>query len=951
MSTSDPSNSPSPSLEAASPSPAARNLSYGVANFRLQPAPRSRRSAAARSSPHHHKGPESQCSSPVSQPSPLFENRGKFLEHLSWDTRPSSAELDHPPTMQPFTLSSPPEKGIRLQQSTNTLDDLVALYHHSGSGPVKETSMQTRNRRRPSVPVSVFEESCITPSFPSSGAPPLPRPAEETQVTGNYDPNVRLSTQAGTAASSRRGSSKRCSPSQPIDHPVPSTRLRRISSSSTLCCSSPLSFSPKLVGKRGQEQQKMQRDFTALSFPPMTPLTPSRADQLHTPVDARVGVGIAEIPSAELSGQAEIDRTPLSATLKEIGAKRDDITYTSDFAARKEWNVPGWAARLQANHHRCSILDANRLAADDFRPLRSSIESQRKTAKGASQTDASTLGLPQLTVAGDVAPNSPNGFLLDGDPFSPAKLPREDAMEIPRTDKAKVGKASSLSRKRSRSEPQRIESSVRGAGRFDVQTGRVSSESRRLSELIDALKLPRSLNKGWGVRLPYRRSEANEKPPEEKRDGWGGILTRSSWFRSTDKGPLLSPCLPSVPALTVAPVLLASDKQHSPRTILCEEVAVIAKPAPLLTKEVRRARFNSLKLVEMIPDRRPSEQSLTSQESEDDWEDMASLVSASSSDSSSSQESALESTNDSGLSSSQEMTLKSANNPGLSLSLETMHEAGGLSDKSLLERGVPRFATPTSPMSLCRSEAAGADDSDGRNGWQRLLGLGRLSSSSVFSVSPPPKQGHFLYDDRVIVIGQPSSPRVLPRGVPTGYPIIETMERRIVTKGENSVESTPIQAKQASRRRSWKLFAVLVIALLVSVGFNVALLVTRKNAEHHTTAPPQPTSTNAAPVIRSNVVLSDAGAAAVPPAASPPPPLTSPISTVPAASDSEESDRHDSQADASLDEANGRPQQGAGNGADDATSVAPTQLHERSYVQVDADTMHHHRSAVRSWLL
>uniref|UniRef100_V5GLM1 Uncharacterized protein n=1 Tax=Kalmanozyma brasiliensis (strain GHG001) TaxID=1365824 RepID=V5GLM1_KALBG len=151
----------------------------------------------------------------------------------------------------------------------------------------------------------------------------------------------------------------------------------------------PLTPSPgatlrKRMGWRGAQSAQLA-DETAIIMSPGSPLTPRRADALHTPTQA----SISSIPENE----------PLSATLKALGAKRRTERFASTCApllspdgadvkspnsekfelmtaTRKIFHLPTWV-RFEAKHHaRTQAAEENRQAAAGFEELRKKISTE-----------------------------------------------------------------------------------------------------------------------------------------------------------------------------------------------------------------------------------------------------------------------------------------------------------------------------------------------------------------------------------------------------------------------------------------------------------------------------------------------------------------------------------------------------------------------------------------------
>ncbi|SPO35942.1 uncharacterized protein PSFLO_01413 [Pseudozyma flocculosa] len=809
--------SPPSSPDEAGVSRAPHNPNYGIAKFQLQPAPRDRRSARARSPRLRRRGSQdsqttinggdSGNSSAEDVDLAVDEARhGRFQEHLSWDARPSSCDLDTPPRLD-----------ARLPA------DVVGIATAPSPGPDREAMQQQTNlRRQPSVPRSVYEE-VQSPSSASMDVDEFPLPLASAMLEATsqgQDPNVRLSAQAGTVAHSRRA---------------------HIPLHGAAC--------QVVVGRRGQERLKRQRESTILTLPPMSPLTPRRAETLHTPTRVRADAVRAQqvnghlavetpAPASRAAAEAgdDIERTPLSATLKEIGAKRATFFYTPPEAVEADYNVPAWASRFQANHHRRHVLEDNKKAIEAFRPLQLVDSSATSVAPALIATDATTdtdvettvkredfgaevagLSLPQLTVAGDIMPFSPNGDLLSGDPS--ALLPRSRLGQQEQAASAVAIRTLATPRDRQHGAPAKVQST--GRGLFLRPDG--GHGSNRVSHLVDAIKtLKPSPRKGWNLSIPYRRhtteaearSASNTGAIEERRDGWGGILTRCSWFSSDVKGPLISPCPPLVPS---------PSNGDGSKVGFDGEADGVAKPSGSARKLERRARFKSLdRLVEAIP--RPASDDSSERIEElaeaDEWED-----------------------------------LPLSPSPSLcSSSDETLLDASSSSQKSSLEKGAPRFVKTVDPASFSKPlpdhSAPTKEGGQRRTGWQRLFELGRSSCSSLLAspaatASTRKKEGQFVYDDEVFVIGRRRAPSVSSSRTSSSSfgdkadRSGDKGERSIVQVGEGSVESRPlpgVEEVRRTRKRRAMVHLLVLFLLVASVGLNIALFIERSDVHIHPVA-------------------------------------------------------------------------------------------------------------------
>ncbi len=301
---------------------------------------------------------------------------------------------------------------------------------------------------------------------------------------------------------------------------------------------------------------------------PGSPLTPRRAEALHTPTQASISSVLDSDNNSDCDGLAPYDADgevePLSATLKALGAKRrterfpstcvpvhSPVSATADgfdalqhlkspfseseltgnqerfqvmTATRKIFHLPTWV-RFEANHHaRSRAADENRKAAQEFSKLH--------LAPTKSIAEAEVIrgeALPKTSCLGDVAPNSPNGDLFAGFEVDEktSMTAQEEAEWV-----VKVVRRPTMAALRE----------------MDASTGPTKAGGGRMFGAIRSA-LP-------GLRPQHRIKALRPLEPsttlvpghssgiiddKERRDGWGGILTRSSWFPSHAKGPLVSP--------------------------------------------------------------------------------------------------------------------------------------------------------------------------------------------------------------------------------------------------------------------------------------------------------------------------------------------------------------------------------------------------------------------------
>ena len=239
---------------------------------------------------------------------------------------------------------------------------------------------------------------------------------------------------------------------------------------------------------------------TCLPISPGSPLTPRRAQDLHTPTQ----------PDEAL---------PLSATLKALGAKRRTQKFTAspvpeefaDFqvltAKREIFHLPTWV-RFEANHHSTTTPPQQR----------------RKAILDAAHLDATAArAAPKTSYLGDTAPNSPNGELFAGfDAPAPPPVPEEQ----------------------------------QGTCVVKVLRRPTMASMRKM----DRGKVTWKAAGGWKGRRAKLESPSEVVLGSPKRDGWGGI-TRTSWFPTYTSGPLASPT-PSKPETGLKELLLQPVKSR-----------------------------------------------------------------------------------------------------------------------------------------------------------------------------------------------------------------------------------------------------------------------------------------------------------------------------------------------------------------------------------------------------
>lgn len=422
-------------------------------SFKLQPAPR----------PKTKKRPQS-CTSP---PTPAAACTAFPIVDISSDTQSlrSCFDDDDAPTPRASHFASPlsPRSSMSTTsaasiRSSNSVARLLASLSVS---PRKTSPAAT-------VPVMLTSKS-PTPSSPLFPRRTLMRSLSATCMNANLK-----------------------SPTEPMTPSVDAEMRKR-------------------MGWRGALSARMQAE-TAILMSPGSPITPRRAEALHTPTQANT------VPDAT---EGEIE--PLSATLKRLGAKRRTERFAStcvpvqsplpeeecnikspDTARSESWQVmtatrkifqlPSWV-RFEANHHaRTRAAADNRLAAAEY----SKLQLERSTTQEAGAM------LPKLSHVGDVAPDSPNGELFAG-------------FDIDLSEEKKT-------------EPEWVVSVIRPPNMAALRTEKVEAKGSR-----KVLGVVRSALPGLA---PQRRIKGYTA--QEERDGWGGV-TRSSWFRGYGKGPLVSP--------------------------------------------------------------------------------------------------------------------------------------------------------------------------------------------------------------------------------------------------------------------------------------------------------------------------------------------------------------------------------------------------------------------------
>lgn len=333
-------------------------------------------------------------------------------------------------------------------------------------------------------------------------------------------------------------------PRRTLMRSLSSTCVNTMPSPTTPLTPSPGATLRKRMGWRGAQSAQLA-DETAIIMSPGSPLTPRRADALHTPTQASIA--------------AVLESEPLSATLKALGAKRRTERFASTCvplqspltpdraeagevkspasanadaekfelmtATRKIFHLPTWV-RFEANHHaRTQAAEENRQAAAGFEELRKKLS----TESMAEQVVVRGETLPKTSKLGDVAPASPNGELLAGFELDPSPQSQ------PKTE--------------SKDEGECVISVVRRPTMAALREGAASQSFSKksgggmlggLRSALPGIRPQRRIRDSHPQKTLLLAPAATVDDPE-RRDGWGGILTRSSWFPSFTRGPLVSP--------------------------------------------------------------------------------------------------------------------------------------------------------------------------------------------------------------------------------------------------------------------------------------------------------------------------------------------------------------------------------------------------------------------------
>lgn len=275
--------------------------------------------------------------------------------------------------------------------------------------------------------------------------------------------------------------------------------------------------------------------------------------------------------------QGDEEAEPLSATLKALGAKRrtlrfgasavvpvnddetddqvdalrgDDVksacsepAWTPNLqheefelvtATRTIFHLPTWV-RFEANHHaRMRVAHDNRQAALEYAQLRKATVPQ--------VPQQGKVALPKMSQLGDAAPSSPNGELLAGFDLDAPSPPQPQEAEQD-NDEVRSEAAYKVSVVRRPTLAAMREMDARSEGKRNlVEKVRSAWPPFRPQRRIKAqYEYPRKAL--LLARSPCTTNNNNENTAveQDRRDGWGGVLTRTSWFPSQGKGPLVSP--------------------------------------------------------------------------------------------------------------------------------------------------------------------------------------------------------------------------------------------------------------------------------------------------------------------------------------------------------------------------------------------------------------------------
>lgn len=233
----------------------------------------------------------------------------------------------------------------------------------------------------------------------------------------------------------------------------------------------------------------------------------------------------------------ELGRVKSPNSEAEFGANHDDFELMT--ATRKIFHLPTWV-RFEANHHRrARIADENRKAAAESSELEIVSRNSCTVLEVEGESVTPSKALPKLSHLGDVAPDSPNGELLAG---------------------FEIESPTDMARKVGGEEGEWVVSVLRRPNMAALRQRDTVEGGSKLGG--GGRKVLGAIRCAWPSTNPWHRIKAshptNAHPlcqPEvattgswdekERRDGWGGVLTRTSWFPSHTKGPLVSPPPPS----------------------------------------------------------------------------------------------------------------------------------------------------------------------------------------------------------------------------------------------------------------------------------------------------------------------------------------------------------------------------------------------------------------------
>ncbi|KAJ9473879.1 hypothetical protein PHBOTO_003960 [Pseudozyma hubeiensis] len=459
-----------------------------ASSFKLQPAPR------PKSKKRPQNAPPVSSSTDASTPSDAGSVRSCFED----DEDSSEEEAALTPKASLFTIPL-----VSPKSASPTVVTPGTCRHRSStlSTSARSTSSVHRLLNAMSIPLSPSTRPLSTASSPSATV------------------SIMLTSKSPTPSSP-------LFPRRTLMRSLSSTCINTSSRSSP---TSPPSNLRKRMGWRGFSSAA-RADELSILLSPGSPLTPRRAEQLHTPTQASI--------DSLLHHPEEEEMEPLSATLKALGAKRKthrfgetsppgsayDVkspdtsfaTTVGEFevmtAERKIFNLPTWV-RFEANHHaRTKVVEENRLAVAAGEALKvAGVGTEVK--RNASIKEKEGFMGPKTSQLGDVAPSSPNGSLLGGFDFdTPTR--RVEAPKQQQEEEEVV----SVVRRLPTAAIRGMDSSSRADGK--VKSSFASVFRSALHPLSRRIK-PCSV--------------------DERRDGWGGILTRTSWFPSHSKGPLVSP--------------------------------------------------------------------------------------------------------------------------------------------------------------------------------------------------------------------------------------------------------------------------------------------------------------------------------------------------------------------------------------------------------------------------